>query len=57
MPTFTVAAWLERYEVILDRRELKPNTMKVRRNQNVTLKEEFGKIPRFRHDKGHSLIS
>lgn len=45
VPTFTVAAWLERYEVILDRRELKPNTMKVRRNQNVTLKEEFGKIP------------
>ncbi|MEG1124831.1 MAG: phage integrase Arm DNA-binding domain-containing protein, partial [Citrobacter sp.] len=32
-PTFTVKAWLERYEVILERRELKPNTMKVRRNQ------------------------
>jgi hypothetical protein len=24
VPTFTVAAWLERYEVILERRELKP---------------------------------
>lgn len=45
MPTFTVAAWLERYEVILERRELKPNTMKVRRNQIATIKEEFGKIP------------
>ena len=45
VPTFTVAAWLERYEVILERRELKPNTMKVRRNQIATIKEEFGKIP------------
>lgn len=45
VPTFTVAAWLERYEVILERRELKPNTMKVRRNQLATLKDEFRRIP------------
>lgn len=45
VPTFTVAAWLERYEVILERRELKPNTMKVRRNQLATIKDEFGRIP------------
>ncbi|ADC57657.1 lambda integrase [Klebsiella variicola At-22] len=45
VPTFTFSAWLERYEVILERRELKPNTMKVRRNQLATIKEEFGRIP------------
>lgn len=44
-PTFTVKAWLERYEVILGRRELKPNTMKVRRNQIATISEEFGRMP------------
>ncbi|CCJ83490.1 Phage integrase [Cronobacter dublinensis 1210] len=44
VPTFTVTAWLERYAVILARRELKPNTMKVRRNQIATIKAEFGKI-------------
>ncbi len=44
-PTFTIASWLERYEVILERRELKPNTMKVRRNQISTIKEEFGNLP------------
>ncbi|ANG93233.1 integrase [Lelliottia amnigena] len=44
-PTFTVQAWLERYEVILERRELKPNTMKVRRNQIATIRDEFGKMP------------
>ncbi|WP_318368420.1 tyrosine-type recombinase/integrase [Enterobacter sp.] len=44
-PTFTVSAWLERYEVILGRRELKANTMKVRRNQIATIKEEFGSTP------------
>jgi Integrase len=45
VPTFTMAAWLDRYEVILDRRELKPNTMKVRRNQISTIKTEFGDFP------------
>ena len=44
-PTFTVKAWLERYEVILERRELKPNTMKVRRNQIATISDEFGRMP------------
>jgi len=41
-PDFTVAKWLERYSVILERRELKLNTMKVRKNQLITIKEEFG---------------
>jgi len=41
-PDFTVAKWIERYAVILERRELKPNTMKVRKNQLITIKEEFG---------------
>ncbi len=45
VPTFTVSAWLERYAVILERRELKPNTMKVRKNQIATINEEFGRIP------------
>lgn len=31
--------------MILERRELKPNTMKVRRNQISTIKDEFGKLP------------
>lgn len=44
-PTFTVKTWLERYEVILERRELKPNTMKVRRNQIATISDEFGRMP------------
>lgn len=45
IPTFTVSAWLERYAVILERRELKPNTMKVRRNQLATIEDEFGGTP------------
>lgn len=44
-PTFTVKAWLERYEVILERRELKASTMKVRRNQIATIRDAFGKMP------------
>ncbi|SUW63436.1 site-specific recombinase XerC [Buttiauxella sp. BIGb0552] len=44
-PDFTVSKWLERYSVILERRELKPNTMKVRRNQLATLEDEFGNMP------------
>lgn len=43
-PTLTMAKWLERYDVILERRELKPNTMKVRRNQLETIRKEFGSI-------------
>ncbi|UIW10301.1 integrase family protein [Flyfo siphovirus Tbat2_3] len=44
-PTLTLSAWLDRYSVILGRRELKPNTMKVRRNQIATINEAFGKTP------------
>ncbi|HED2701058.1 TPA: tyrosine-type recombinase/integrase [Klebsiella oxytoca] len=43
VPTFTVSTWLERYQVILERRELKKNTLKVRRNQMATIDDEFGK--------------
>ena len=43
-PTFPLVAWLERYEVIFERRTLKPNTMKVRRKKIATTKEEFCKI-------------
>ncbi len=41
-PQFTVSKWLDRYSVILERRGLKRNTMKVRKNQIATIKEEFG---------------
>lgn len=44
-PTFTFSKWLERYSVILDRRQLKPNTMKIRSNQLSTLQVEFGRQP------------
>lgn len=44
-PSFTVSSWLERYSVILGRRELKPSTMKVRRNQIITIDDAFGKTP------------
>lgn len=44
-PDFTVSKWLERYSVILGRRDLKPNTMKVRKNQLATLEDEFGSMP------------
>ena len=43
-PLYTVSKWLDRYIVILERRELKPNTMKVRKNQLATIKEEFGSM-------------
>ncbi|NUU68179.1 tyrosine-type recombinase/integrase [Enterobacteriaceae bacterium BIT-l23] len=45
VPTFTVTEWLKRYRVILERRELKPNTMKVRNNQLQTIDDEFGRFP------------
>lgn len=45
VPEFTLSKWLERYNVILDRRNLKPNTMKVRKNQLATIKGEFGRQP------------
>ncbi len=42
-PEFTFAKWIERYEVIQARRNLKPNTMKIRMNQLNTLNGEFGR--------------
>lgn len=42
-PTFTFSKWLERYSVILERRQLKPNTMKIRSNQLSTLQHVFGR--------------
>ncbi|WP_413722656.1 tyrosine-type recombinase/integrase [Sodalis sp. RH24] len=45
IPDFNLSRWLDRYFIIMDRRELKPNTMKVRRNQIATIKEEFGSMP------------
>lgn len=42
-PELTFAKWLERYNVILGRRKLKPNTLKVRNNQLATLQSEFGR--------------
>lgn len=44
-PEFTLSKWLERYDIILARRNLKPNTMKVRKNQLATIKAEFGRQP------------
>ncbi|NIF20297.1 tyrosine-type recombinase/integrase [Candidatus Pantoea multigeneris] len=41
-PEFTFSLWLDRYAIILSRRELKPNTMKIRNNQLKTLCAEFG---------------
>ncbi|KNC11536.1 integrase [Pantoea sp. RIT-PI-b] len=43
VPEFTFSRWLDRYNIILARRELKPNTMKVRANQLSTLRDEFGR--------------
>ncbi|MEG3112138.1 phage integrase Arm DNA-binding domain-containing protein [Pantoea sp. T14] len=42
-PIFTFSKWLKRYSVILDRRILKPGTMKIRSNQLSTLQAEFGR--------------
>lgn len=42
-PIFTFSKWLERYSVILNRRILKPGTMKIRSNQLSTLQAEFGR--------------
>lgn len=45
VPDFTVSKWLERYDVILGRRSLKPSTMKIRSNQLLTIQAEFGRLP------------
>ena len=42
-PELTFEKWLERYEVIQSRRNLKPNTVRIRTNQLQTLRAEFGK--------------
>ncbi|AHG22155.1 integrase [Chania multitudinisentens RB-25] len=38
----TLGSWLERYEVILDRRDLKPNTIKIRGNQLKMIRSVMG---------------
>ncbi|MCC3717928.1 phage integrase Arm DNA-binding domain-containing protein [Rouxiella badensis] len=43
-PEFTFSKWLERYEVIQARRNLKPTTIRIRTNQIQTLKAEFGRF-------------
>ncbi|HDC1420240.1 TPA: phage integrase Arm DNA-binding domain-containing protein [Salmonella enterica] len=40
--SYTMADWIERYEVILKRRELADNTYKARTNQLITIKERMG---------------
>lgn len=42
-PEFTFSKWIDRYEVILSRRELKPSTMRIRANQLKTLRDAFGR--------------
>ncbi|WP_058912064.1 tyrosine-type recombinase/integrase [Entomohabitans teleogrylli] len=40
--SYTVDKWVDRYEVILQRRNLSANTYKIRRNQLLTIKERIG---------------
>ncbi|TRR48782.1 integrase, partial [Salmonella enterica subsp. enterica serovar Panama] len=40
--SYTMADWIERYEVILKRRDLADNTYKARTNQLITIKERMG---------------
>lgn len=42
--SFTVSAWIDRYEVLLQRRSLSVNTYKIRGNQLVTVREKMGEI-------------
>ena len=39
---YTMASWLDRYEIILQRRKLATNTYKVRAGQLATIREYFG---------------
>lgn len=41
--SFTVSAWIDRYEVLLQRRSLSVNTYKIRSNQLATVREKMGK--------------
>lgn len=43
VPEFTFDKWLDRYNIILARRDLKPTTQKIRANQLATLRSEFGR--------------
>lgn len=43
VPEFTFNKWVDRYEVILSRRDLKPNTMRIIANQLNTLRDSFGR--------------
>ncbi|EOK5999933.1 tyrosine-type recombinase/integrase [Salmonella enterica subsp. enterica serovar Newport] len=42
--SFTVSAWIDRYEVLLQRRSLSVNTYKIRSNQLATVREKMGEI-------------
>lgn len=39
-----MSAWIDRYEVLLQRRSLSVNTYKIRGNQLVTVREKMGEI-------------
>ncbi|KDS01490.1 Rac prophage protein [Salmonella enterica subsp. enterica serovar Heidelberg str. RI-11-014316] len=41
--SFTVSAWIDRYEVLLQRRNLSVNTYKIRSNQLATVREKIGR--------------
>ncbi|GLR07346.1 integrase [Mixta theicola] len=43
VPEFTFDKWLDRYNIILSRRDLKPTTQKIRANQLATLRAAFGR--------------
>lgn len=42
--SFTVSAWIDRYDVILKRRNLSANTYKIRTNQLATVRDGMGKV-------------
>ncbi|MEG2040055.1 MAG: phage integrase Arm DNA-binding domain-containing protein [Hafnia sp.] len=42
--SFTVSAWIDRYEILLQRRNLSVNTYKIRGNQLATVREKMGGI-------------
>ncbi|EBJ4296002.1 tyrosine-type recombinase/integrase [Salmonella enterica] len=44
MDSLTVTKWIERYEVLLQRRNLSANTYKIRGNQLATIREKMGKM-------------
>ncbi|EDS7122569.1 integrase, partial [Salmonella enterica subsp. enterica serovar Infantis] len=42
--TFTVSMWIDRYDVLLKRRDLAANTYKIRGNQLATVREKMGEM-------------